>query len=95
MEPEHQVNDQAARRAFRTKTDSPAEKMILVVMACFSDEQGDCGLSVDEVAAHSLLSPLAVEVGLQRLEHSGHITRLLPACDALPAIWRVGVALER
>lgn len=95
METEHEINGQAARRAFKTKTGSQMDKMVLVVMAGFSDEQGDCGLSVSEIASHSILSDLAVEVSLQRLEHFGHISKKLPACAGLPVIWRVGVACER
>lgn len=93
METELEMNIPAARKALRIKTRFINDKMVLVVMAGFSDEQGDCGLSVSEIASQAILSDLAVEVSLQRLEHFGHISKKLPACDGLPVIfWRVGVA---
>lgn len=66
---------QAVAWAIDQKTGSPAGKVVLLCVANYADENGECWPSQETIAAETELSERSVREWLQKLEEIGLLTR--------------------
>lgn len=66
---------QAVAWAIDQKTGSPAGKVVLLCVANYADENGECWPSQETIAAETELSERSVREWLQKLEEAGLLTR--------------------